>query len=129
MENLKYLWFIIPILFAIISAKRFNWLHGIVVFIFTGIMFVGLTDLIVNLQVWDWSKSNSVILSVGYSEVVTAATLGRAYCSAGYDIIVDLVQQFVKDFDIVVTYRYLIYIVSFVLWIIFRAMAGAIKKR
>jgi len=131
MEYIKYLWFVLPILAAVISAKRFNWFHGIVVFIFTSFMLIGLTDLIINLSVWDISKTQDFVTQSWFSELQNGATAGAMYIRAPYDIVVELLRKAKLNFNVdylTGEFRYIVYIIVLAVWIILRAMAGKIKN-
>lgn len=48
-EYIPYILFLVPILFAAISARRYNFIHGIVVFFTWAILLVGFNELMLNL--------------------------------------------------------------------------------
>lgn len=132
MEYVKFIWFVFPILAAVISAKRFNWFHGIVVFIFTTFIFLGVTDLLVNLSVWDLTKTQDFVSQTWFIDLQAASIDGAAYIMAPYNIVTEVTNKISSDFDIVFLigkFRWVVYSAALVLWIIFRAMAGKIKRR
>lgn len=123
----KYIVFFIPAVVAIISAKRFNFLHGVIVFGFSCIVLVGISHLFdqtwfINILGNNANNANYLAFVDNYNKAVSSLSLPLDAISLGLSKIPALATRIYTDL------YWVSYVVAVVVWFICRLIAGAIKK-